>query len=81
MQTDQIQSQDEQQATPEAPPSLQLADLVLTLKLIQITAQRGAIRAEEMAEVGALHDRLTKFLVASGAIKPASTSTEEKQNG
>ena len=36
--------------TPEAPPaqpvSLQLADLILMLKVIQITAQRGAIRAE-----------------------------------
>ncbi len=76
MQTDQIQN------TPqESAPGLQLSDLVLTLKLIQATAQRGAIRAEEMAEVGALHDRLTKFLVASGAIKPAAQPTEESSNG
>jgi hypothetical protein len=81
MQTDQIQSQTNEQAPTEAPASLQLADLVLTLKLIQATAQRGAIRAEEMAEVGALYERLTKFLVASGAIKPAGAPAEENANG
>lgn len=63
-------------------PSLQLADMVLALKVIQITAQRGAIRAEEMAEVGALHDKLVKFLTATGAVQPAQLKpTEENQNG
>lgn len=78
MQTDQIQ-----QTPQEQPPSLQLADLVLVLKLIQETSRRGAIRPEEMAEVGAVYDKLVKFLVASGALQapqPAG-SPEEKQNG
>jgi hypothetical protein len=64
------QTQTPEQVQPEA-PSLQLADMVLMLKVIQATAQRGAIRAEEMAEVGALHDQLVKFLTATGALQPA----------
>lgn len=78
MDTDQIQSQ--QPAQPEA-PSLQLSDLVLMLKLIQATAQRGAIRAEEMAEVGVLHDKLFKFLNSTGAIQPVEDAPKENQNG
>jgi hypothetical protein len=70
------------QTQPEA-PSLQIADLVLVLRLIQATAQRGAIRAEEMADIGTLHNKLFQFLSAVGAIQPAQESkpTEENQNG
>ena len=70
----------QENAQPE-PPSLQLADLVLMLKLIQAVAQRGAVKAEEMAEVGALHDKLIQFLNATGAIKPAEQPSQETQNG
>lgn len=81
MQNDQTQTP----AQPETPPpSLQLADLVLVLKLIQATAQRGAIRAEEMAEVGTVHDKLVKFLTAAGALQSApapAPAPEENQNG
>ena len=65
--------------TQDAPPSLQLADLVSVVKLIQVVAQRGAIRADEMAEVGKLHDTLLKFLVASGVVQP-TTSQENQKN-
>jgi hypothetical protein len=70
--------------TPQEPeqPSLQIADLVLVLKLIQATAQRGAIRAEEMADIGTLHNKLFQFLSAVGAIQPAQAQpNEENQNG
>lgn len=80
METDQIQPTQEQ-AQPEV-PSLQLTDMVLMLKVLQATAQRGAIRADEMAEVGNLHDKLIKFLTATGAIQPAPQApTQETQNG
>lgn len=63
--------------TPEA-PSLALADLVLLLNLVRVTAERGAIKAEEMTAVGTVYEKLVKFLEASGAInKPASDSTAE----
>ena len=72
--------QEEAQAPAAEQPSLQLNDLVLILKMIQAVAQRGAIRAEEMAEVGALHNKLVAFLTATGAIQPAA-ETQENQNG
>jgi hypothetical protein len=80
METDQVQSTPVQEQ-PEQ-PSIALSDLVLLLKLVQITAQRGAIRANEMAEVGAVHDKLVKFLTSAGAIQPEPQApTEENQNG
>lgn len=59
----------EQTTASETPaPSLTLADLSLALQTIQIVAQRGAIKAEEMSTVGALHDRLFAFLQAQGVV-------------
>lgn len=55
----------------QAPPSLALSDLVLLLNLIRASAERGAIRAEEMSEVGSVYQKLIQFLEASGALKPA----------
>ena len=73
MQTDQDQK-------PTAPPSLQLADLLLVLRLIQASSQRGAIRAEEMSEVGAVYNKLVQFLTAAGAIQPATPQEQPKEN-
>jgi hypothetical protein len=64
-----------EQAQPEN-PSLALADLVLILNLVRATAERGAIRAEEMAEVGAVYTKLVKFLEASGALQTPTATTE-----
>jgi len=58
---------DQNSQSPEA-PSLALADLVLMLNLIRVTSERGAIKAEELSAVGAVYDKLLKFLEASGAI-------------
>ena len=65
---------------PQAPqgPSLQLNDLVMALQVIQASAQRGAIRADEMSTVGPLHDRLFAFLEAQGAItRPQAPAGEQ----
>lgn len=71
-----------EQAQEAAPaPSLSLQDLIQVVRLIQITAQRGAIQAGEMAAVGAMHDRLVAFLEANGAIQrtpPAESAPAEQ---
>ena len=67
--TDQIQQ--EQQV-----PQLTLADLTLALQTIQVVAQRGAIRADEMEAVGGLHNRLLTFLTAQGALANAPAAEE-----
>lgn len=65
---------------PEQPaPSLTLQDLVFVAQVIQLTSQRGAFRAEELANVGLLYNKLVTFLQSTGAVAPAQT-TEENQN-
>ena len=51
--------------TPQAPtggPGLTLGDLRLVARIIQISSERGAIRADEMATVGDLYNRLVQWL-------------------
>ena len=67
-----------EQAQPET-PSLALSDLVLLLNLIRAAAERGAIRAEEMSETGAVYQKLIKFLESSGALKPAQPPASNEQ--
>jgi hypothetical protein len=67
-----------EQAQPET-PSLALSDLVLLLNLIRASAERGAIRAEEMSEVGSVYTKLIKFLEASGAVKSAQSAASIEQ--
>ena len=59
-------------------PGLTLQDLVLVAQIIQLTAQRGAFKAEELTQVGGLYDKLVTFLQSTGALTPAPT--EEKKN-
>jgi hypothetical protein len=68
-----------EQAQPEN-PSLSLSDLVLVLNLMRAAAERGAIRVEEMAETGAVYQRLVKFLEASGALQQAPAAPAEPSN-
>jgi hypothetical protein len=83
MENSMSEEQTTEQAQPEAAPapSLSLQDLIQVVRLIQLTAQRGAIQATEMATVGALHDRLVTFLEANGAVQrnPAPTAEAETE--
>ena len=58
-------------------PGLTLQDLVLVAQIIQLTSQRGAFRAEELANVGTLYNKLIAFLQATGALTPAESQPEE----
>jgi hypothetical protein len=59
-----------QAAEPQA-VQLQLQDLALAAQVIQLVSARGAIKPEEMKEVGGLYERLVAFLQQSGALQPA----------
>lgn len=61
-------------------PGLTLQDLVLVAQIIQLTTQRGAYKAEELADVGGLYNKLVAFLQSTGAIQPAPAKTEETKN-
>ena len=63
-------------------PNLTVSDLVIMHSILQATASRGAIRAEEMFVVGTLHDKLKKYLEANGALQPATaTAPAQAQQG
>ena len=64
------------QTNQEPSAQLQLSDLILCAQAIQLAAQRGAFKAEEFTQVGGAFDRITAFLRASGAIKPAEPAGE-----
>lgn len=65
--------------TPQAPtggPGLTLGDLRLVARIIQISGERGAIRADEMATVGDLYNRLVQWL---NSIQPAPAVDPDQQ--
>lgn len=75
------QVQAEETQPQQTAPSLSLQDLITVAQIIQITTQRGAFRAEELENVGALYNKLVAFLEASGAIqRSAPEGQQENQN-
>lgn len=68
--------------TAEETPSFGIQDLLFTLQVYEACSQRGAFRAEELSNVGAVYDRLKLFLIANGALQTpqANTATNEETN-
>jgi len=64
-------------------PTFGIQDLVFTMQVYEAAAQRGAFRADELTNVGAVYDRLKLFLIANGAVTnpaaaPAETTTGDQ---
>lgn len=76
--TNQVQA--EQPQPQDAAPNLSLQDLVTVAQIIQITTQRGAFRAEELQNVGALYNKLVAFLESAGAIQRSPEGAQENEN-
>jgi hypothetical protein len=62
----------------QQPAGLSLTDLITVTQIIQLSSQRGAFRAEEMEQVGALYTKLVAFLQSTGALTPPDA--EEKKD-
>jgi hypothetical protein len=60
-------------------PNLTLQDLILVAQIIQLTSQRGAYRAEELANVGTLYNKLIAFLDSVGAITKQDETAAQEQ--
>jgi hypothetical protein len=73
-----IQAAPAAEETAQPAPSLTLQDLVLVAQIIQLTSQRGAFKAEELADVGGLYNKLVTFLQSTGALTPAAPTEESK---
>ena len=55
-----------------AAAQMQLSTLFQAVQIIQIAAERGAFKAEEMTQIGNVYDTIVQFLQASGAIAPTA---------
>jgi hypothetical protein len=63
----------EEVAPPPADTGLSLNDITACVSIIDIVTKRGAFEGSEMADVGAVRNRLAKFLEAAKAAQtPAS---------
>lgn len=63
--------------------NLSLQDLILVAQIIQLASQRGTFRAEELAQIGMLYNKLVAFLESTGAVSkaaPEDATTQEKKN-
>ena len=69
-----------EQQVQQPAPGLTLQDLVLVAQIIQLTSQRGAFKAEELAEIGGLYNKLIAFLQSTGALTPAPAAPTEETN-
>lgn len=67
----------EQTQEKETNLSLELRDIAALLQIINVATQRGAIRAEEMVEVGTVYNKVNAFLQASLPPQPAEGEAEE----
>lgn len=77
--TEQVTEQVEQATEAQAPvASLGLNDLQTVLAIIDTATQRSAFKANELAAVGILYNRVQAFLEAAKAqAAPAPTTQEE----
>lgn len=65
--TDNVTNTAEDIQQPSA-PTLTIADLSAIAQIIQISSTRGAFRAEELASIGNIYNKLIAFLDSAGAI-------------
>ena len=57
--------------------TLGLADLALMANIIQVTSERGAIKANEMQAVGSLYSKLVAFVNANTPQPPETNKDNE----
>ena len=51
-----------QENAPEVPESIGLNELAVLAQIVDLATQRGAFRANELTQVGAVYDKLNNFL-------------------
>ena len=63
---------------PEA-PQLSLHDIASTIRIIDVVSKRGAFEGGEMADVGAVRNRLVAFLEATQPAEEVEEETPEEE--
>lgn len=62
---------------PATAPSITLTDIAFLVQIVEIVAQRGAFRADELSSVGAVYDKAKAFIVANTPQPAPEQPTEE----
>ena len=61
----------------QTPPSMTINDIAFLVQIIEIVAQRGAFKADELSTVGAVYDKVKAFI--ANATPPAQPTEEVDQ--
>jgi len=65
---------DETNEVQTPPPSMTINDIAFLVQIIEIVAQRGAFKADELSTVGAVYDKVKAFIANA---TPTAQPTEE----
>lgn len=49
----------------QTPPAVTINDIAFLVQVVEIVAQRGAFKAEELSSVGAVYDKVKAFISAN----------------
>ena len=71
-----VKNSDTQQPT-QAPTGIQIGDMQAVVNIIDLACTRGAFRANELTQVGAVTDKISAFLKQ---IADQAKAAEEKKN-
>lgn len=78
--TEVVTNQETQQA-PTEPTGIQIADVQSMLNIVDLASSRGAFRANELSQVGAVADKFAKFLKMIADQQKAKAEAEAKAKG
>jgi len=78
--TEVVTNQETQQA-PTEPTGIQIADVQSMLNIVDLASSRGAFRANELSQVGAVADKFAKFLKMIADQQKAKADAEAKAQG
>lgn len=63
------------------PPQLNISDLQMVSKIIDLASQRGAFRAAELAQVGDIYNKLASFLAYIQEAQTKSAAANKEKQG
>ena len=78
--TEVVTNQETQQA-PTEPTGIQIADVQSMLNIVDLASSRGAFRANELSQVGAVADKFANFLKMIADQQKAKAEAEAKAKG
>ena len=58
--------------------NLSIADIAMLKEIVEVASQRGAFKADELTQVGAVYDRVTQWLTA---VTEQNEPNEESDQG